>query len=144
MTIVGFNFTRITAQKKGDQSKKINIKNNIALKGVVSHDLILTESGSKGFNASFEFNSEYSPGMGNISIGGDIFVVKPEKEVKLILDEWKKNKKLPDDLVPQYFGFAMKKFNLKAMNLAEDVNLPSPIPMSKINAVAPSAAQPKK
>ncbi len=132
MSIVGFNYTSISAQKTKDIDKKVGIRNNIVVKNVAEHKLPFSNPEDKALKISFEFKSEYSPNFGSIDILSDIFVVKSKTEFARILNEWKKDKRLPADLVPQYFSFILRKCNLKAMNLAEDLNLPSPYPMPKV------------
>ena len=131
MSIIGFTYTGISAEKTKDIDKKVGIRNNISIKDISEHKIPFTSTDDKSFKVSFEFLTEYSPDFGNIKIDSELFIVRPKKEANEILDEWKKNKKLRQDLVPSYFNFILRKCNLKAMILAEDLNLPSPYPLPK-------------
>ena len=51
---------------------------------------------------------------------------------KPVIDEYKKSKKLPDEMSLEVLNYLFRHCLLKASNLAEDLQLPPPMPMPKI------------
>lgn len=133
MTIVGFNFNKMTAERKKPLAGKIDINNNVAIKNVEETDLSLGSSKQKGLKFLFEFTAKYSPDIGNIVLEGEVIYMDENVKVKSVLDDWKKNKKLPDDLVRNIIGTILNKSNVQALILSKDVNLPAPIPLPKVS-----------
>ncbi|MCK4669619.1 MAG: hypothetical protein KAT43_00325 [Nanoarchaeota archaeon] len=132
MSIIGFSFAKINAEKNEGVKGRINIKNNITVKNVSAHALAFGGKDNKGLRIDFEYESVYEPKLGKIVIESNIMSMLPEKEVDKINSEWKKSKVLPDELMRSMFGFVMRKCSIKALNLAEDLNLPSPVPMPRV------------
>ncbi|MBW3011358.1 hypothetical protein KY335_05470 [Candidatus Woesearchaeota archaeon] len=143
MSIVGFAFSKIDAERNEGVRGKINVKNHISVKEVAVQDLSFGGKDNKGLKVDFEYLSEYSPKLGKISIKSNVMSMLPAKDVDKIVSEWKKTKVLPEELMKSMFSFVMKKCSLKAMNLAEDLNLPSPVPMPRVVGGGP-AQEPKK
>jgi hypothetical protein len=50
------------------------------------------------------------------------------------LDGWKKDKKLPKEIMPVILNTVLNKCNIQALILSEQINLPPPIPMPKLQS----------
>jgi|TARA_B100002003_G_C14024305_1_gene493919 hypothetical protein len=132
MTIVGFNFTSMNAEKNDTIKGKVNINNNVAIKDVKEKDLALGSNKQKSLKFEFEFTSKYDPNMGHITLIGDILYIEEGKKIKEILDGWKKDKKLPKEITGKVLNTVLGKCNVQALILSEQLNLPAPIPMPKV------------
>ena len=132
MTIVGFNFTRIEAEKKEIMKGKININNNVSIKNVEEKKFSLSSDKQKVMGFGFEFSAKYDPDVGSIRINGDVLYMDNAGKAKEILDGWKKDKKLPKDIMPVILNTVLNKCNIQALILSEQINLPPPIPMPKL------------
>ena len=132
MTIVGFNFTSINAERKEAVKGKININNNVAIKDVEERDLNLGSNKQKSLKFKFEFTSKYDPNVGSIILIGDVLFIEEAKKIKEILDGWKKDKKLPKEITGSILNTILGKCNVQALILSEQVNLPPPIPLPKV------------
>lgn len=141
MTIVGFNFTKIEAEKKEMIKGKININNNVHINQVEEKDLSLGNQKQKVLAFNFEFIAKYDPNIGSIKFTGDVLSMDDVKTTKEILDGWKKNKKLPKEIMPNILNTIMSKCNIQALILSEQINLPSPIPLPKLQAAQPAEKQ---
>ena len=144
MTIVGFDFTKIDAEKKSPIKGKININNNVAIKNVEEQNLHLGNEKQNAIKFQFEFTSKYDPGIGAITLGGDIIFMGDPKKVKEILDGWKKDKKLPKDISANILNNVLTRCNVQALILSRDLNLPSPIPLPKVQLDQEKPAETKK
>ena len=80
----------------------------------------------------FEFVANYEPKLGVMSMNGFLtFFDKPEK-IKEIVDGWKKDKKVPKDIMSTVLNTVLSRCNVEALIFAREVNLPPPIPLPKI------------
>jgi hypothetical protein len=132
MAVVGFNFTKMNIERKLVARGKISIKNNINIKDIAETDLSLGKSKEAGLVFSFEFKSIYDPQVGDITIEGEVIYLMETKKVKEVLDKWKKDKKVDNDIAGEVLNTALAKCNIQALILSRDINLPSPIPLPKI------------
>ena len=131
MTVVGFNFTKVNAEKKQPIKGKISINNNITVKSVEEIDLSFGKD-QKGLKFSFEFVAKYDPEVANISLEGDVIYMVKSDEAKEILTLWKKEKKLAPGVMGKVLNTALAKCNIQALILSNDLNLPAPIPLPKV------------
>jgi hypothetical protein len=132
MTVVSFNFTRIEAEKKEAAKGKININNNVTIERVEEKDLNLGSQKQKVLNFMFEFTSKYTPNAGSIKLVGNVMYMDEAAKAKEILDGWKKDKKLPKDVMTKILNVVLNKSNVQALILSEHVNLPPPVPLPKV------------
>ncbi|MCK5281947.1 MAG: hypothetical protein KAK00_00930 [Nanoarchaeota archaeon] len=136
MTIVGFNFTKIDVEKKDSQGGKINISNNVSIKDVVETDLSLGTEKQKAIKFVFEFISKYEPNIGKILLGGEVLFLEEASKGKKIMEDWKKQKRIERKLMVAILNNVLTKCNVQALILSQEVNLPSPIPLPKVNMEA--------
>ena len=132
MTIVGFNFTKLEAEKKEGVKGKINISNNVSINKVGEKSLSITDEKQKVLAFTFEFTSKYDPDLGSIKITGDVLNMDSPAKAKEILDGWKKDKRLPKEIMTDVLNTVLTKCNIQALILSEQVNLPPPIQLPKI------------
>ena len=133
MPIVGCNYRKITLERKENVTGNINIKNNIAIKDVEEKEFALGKAKQQGLKFNFEFTTEYEPNIGTINIFGEVLYLDEPKKIKELAASWKKNKKVEPDVMQQVLNTALSKCNVKALILAEDINLPSPIPLPRVS-----------
>jgi len=133
MTIIGFNFTKISVEKKPKSvSGKMNISNNISITNVEEKELAFGKSKQKAIVFTFKFSSKYQPDVGEIELVGNITYVADAAKTEEIIKEWKKSKKLPKEIMTSVINTALNKSNIQALILSRDINLPPPIPLPKV------------
>jgi hypothetical protein len=132
MTIVGFNFAKIDAEKKEAAKGKISINNNVVIKTVEEKKISLSNDKQKVLSFNYEFIAKYDPDVGSIKIYGDVLFMETTAKAKEILDGWKKDKSLPKEIMPPVLNTILNKCNVQALILSEQVNLPPPIPLPKL------------
>lgn len=132
MVVVGFNFTKINVERKSNVKGKIKISNNVTMKDVSQQELSLGKAKENGLKFTFEFTSKYDPDIGEISLTGEVISIEEEKKAKEILKEWKKSKKVPQDIMTNILNHVLTKCNIKALILSQDMNLPPPIPLPSV------------
>ena len=132
MTILGFNFNQIKVSRKEGVKGRINIKNNVVITDIKEQDLSLGDKSQSALKFIFEFSSKYEPDSGEIILGGDLLFMESSNKTKEILDEWKKTKKVPKDIMAGILNTVLTKCNIEALILSQKVNLPPPIPLPSV------------
>lgn len=133
MAIVGFNFSKIKANKEKAVSGKVNINNNISLKKVEEAKLDINKA-QKALKIEYEFSSKYEPEAGSIEIEGSMTLIEESGKADEILAEWKKSKKLPKEVMTDVLNTALTKCNIQALIMSQQISLPPPIQMPKVEA----------
>ncbi len=133
MTVVGFNFKSIDVKRESAPKGKISVKNNVSIKEVKESSFPFGKDSQTALQFSFEFTSTYDPKIGNIKLGGDLLFIAQNKKVKDILAEWKKTKQVDNEIMREILNTILAKGNILALVLSQEVNLPPPIPLPKVN-----------
>lgn len=134
--IVGFGFTKLSAQKKQGAKGKIDINNNISIKNVEEADLSLGKDNQNALRFVFEFTSKYEPAVGEMLFEGEVLYLEEQKKAKEILSSWKKDKKIPKELMAVLLNTVLTKCNVQALILSQEINLPPPIPLPRVQIQA--------
>lgn len=127
MPVVGLVLKEMRGKKIADYNGIMNINSNSAIKDVEEIDLPAV--GKKGIKITFEFKTEYqtekSNNFADIIITGDVLWLVDDSGA--LVKNWKKDKKLPEDISMQTINAILRKCATKALVLSEDLNLPPPI-----------------
>ncbi|MFH1211667.1 MAG: hypothetical protein V1659_01940 [Candidatus Woesearchaeota archaeon] len=130
MTIVGFAFKKVLAEKEKPIIGKTSISNNVSIKDVKESDLNVGQD-KASLKFEFEYTSAFEPGVGKISLVGELMYLGTSVQVKEILDYWKKKKTLPSNVMIDVINNVLYKCNVEALLLSREVNLPPPIQLPK-------------
>jgi hypothetical protein len=137
MAIIGFGFTKIVLERLKPSKGQINIQNNIAVKDVAEHELNspAASKDSKAVRFLFEFTSLYEPKIGSMLFEGEVFYMMEAKQADELVKGWKKDKRIPKEIMPSILNYALNKSNIEAISLSRDIALPPPLPMPRVDAV---------
>ncbi len=138
MAIVGFNFNKISVERKKPATGRININNNVKIVSVDGQNLSLGKVKQEGIKFGFEFICSYEPGVGEIKLEGDVLNLEEASKAKEIIDGWKKTKKLEKNLMAVLLNHILNKCNVKALVLSDDINLPPPLQLPKVQVNTPT------
>lgn len=123
------NIKSIDAKKYEEVTSGIKVNSNTNLKEVKEHDL--KSLNKKALSIEFEFITRYlserEKKVAEILISGDVILV--DDKYKKILEDWKKDKKLPEDINIQVINVIFNKCSKKSIMLSDDLQLPSPVPL---------------
>ncbi len=129
MPIIGLTFNAFEARRnEGKLMPEVKINSSPFLKEI--KEVTVPSINKKVLSIIFEFKTRYTPDIGEIKIDGDLLYLT-ENNAK-ILEKWKKETKLPDRDSIIVVNHLFKKCLLKSAMMAEDLQLPPPIPMPKI------------
>jgi len=131
MPIVRINVHKVNAERKlNSGTGQINIQNNVAIKDI--EKLEFDKEGKNGLKFTFEFNCTYEPNYGKIEVAGQVFYVDEAKIINDIKKEWDTNKKIDSQVMEPIINAALHKGTIQAIKIAEDADLPSPLPLPKV------------
>ncbi|HII17388.1 TPA: hypothetical protein HA361_05740 [Candidatus Woesearchaeota archaeon] len=133
MSVVGFNFTKILAEKQEVAKGKVNIKNNVTITGIEESDISLGKGDQKAMKISFTYTSEYEPKVGKVTIEGSMLYIAEPANAEDILKQWKKEKKIASDIIAPVLNATLSKCTVQALNLTQEINLPPPIQLPRVD-----------
>ncbi len=131
MRLLGFNFSKISAERLEGGAKDIQVVPNIVISDIkqVKPDMVKTKEEFIG--VKFSYILSYDPKYAKLEFSGDVLVSVDPKEAKEIIKEWK-DKKVSEDFRIFLFNLIMRKSNVKALELEDELNLPLHIQMPSI------------
>jgi len=123
MNIIGFNFKKINVEKFLDKVEniKINTKIDVSEITMIKSDILKTKEEIIGIRFNYEIS--YDPDFAKIGFSGNILFSIESKKAKEILKQWK-DKKIPEDFKITLFNVILRKSNIKALQLEDEMNLP--------------------
>lgn len=133
MSIIGFSFTKIMVEKHGSPDGKINISNNIGITDVSNAEVNFGGDANAGVKFGFSFSSVYEPNVGKIQLEGEVIAMEKKAMVDEVIAAWKGKKPLPQSMMSGILNTVLNKCNIEALILSKDINLPSPVPLPKVN-----------
>jgi hypothetical protein len=129
MRIIGFNLTKISANRKDMIEGNLEITQNIDIKDITEEEILITKENA--LKISFDFTINYSSDAAKIEFNGIIMLLPEKSELKDIIKQWK-DKKIPEDIRIPLFNFIMQKCNVKALSLEDELNLPTHFQMPRL------------
>ena len=132
MSVVGIQFNKIVIDKKSPAVGKVNVNNNVAIKNVEKTDLAFGVAKQNALKFDFEFKVIYEPNVAEMSFWGYLSYFEKPEVIEEVLKAWKKDKKVPKDVMTPVLNSVLAKCNMEAIVLSREVNLPPPMPMPKV------------
>lgn len=131
MAMVGFSFTKISAERKNAGGHSVNIESNAGVSGVTEMPVIDPKKSVLKFD--FTFNVKYEPDAGYITLGGEIVQIYDKDFGSRILEQWNKDKKILPEVMKDVFNTILSRSNVEAMIISRDMGLPSPIQLPRVD-----------
>lgn len=123
MKIIGFDFTKMCAEKTGKNFSNLKIGNQINIKEISELKEELITNKESVLEVYFIYEVLYEEKIARVSFEGKMLVVVESKLAKDIVKDWKA-KKLQDSFRIPLFNAILRKAGLKALQLEEELNLP--------------------
>ena len=126
--LIGFNITKIHAERNQGFDGKLGVKSNVNIKNIEKFKPELAKQDS--LKIDFVFEIDYSE-LGKVSIEGTMFITADSKQMKEILNSWK-DKNLNSELHLGIINIILQKASLRAFQLEEELGLPIHIRLPRI------------
>jgi hypothetical protein len=117
------------------------IKINSSPKVMSMKEAEVASLGKNALSLEFEFVTEYDPNIGTIKLTGELIYVDDDSDK--VLEQWKRNKTLPEDVSIEVLNQLFRKCILRSSEMAEDLQLPLPMQMPRVVAKDKDAKQEK-
>lgn len=131
MAIVGFNFTELHTERKRKLTIKDKIRSDMRIINVDHEELPVGKS-EEATKFEFEFAISYGDDAGTTALKGFVLNVDTPANTKKIVENWKNKKKIDTDLMASILNMILFRCNIKALSLAQDVNLPPHFKLPKV------------
>ena len=137
MPIVGFNFTKIQAEKSNPikSDTKIQINTKLGIIKVNKEKLPTGKTKTEGLRFDFEFSLDYTPNIAKITIEGFIYYLEDPAKIKEIISKYEKDKSLPMDIKTQVLNTIVLMSTIMALSLEQEINVPPHLPFPSVRPV---------
>ena len=132
MKFIGFNFTKIHVERFSNKFKDLKINNKIDISTIEQIDQESINKDEKIVKIKFTYDIVYNPKLAKINLSGEVFISDNINSVKNLLKEWEKNKQINEDFNILLFNIILRKCNLKALELEDEMNLPLHMPFPSV------------
>ena len=134
MKVIGFNFTKLLAEKLEGNRNQLEINAEIDIFEIKSLKTDIFKAKEDLIEVKFKYNVEYNPKIAKIEFEGLIIFSLDQKLAKQVLKDWKK-KKMQDDFRLILFNVILRKSTLKALELEDQLNIPLHISLPSLKRV---------
>ena len=124
MKIIGFNYTKISIEKKETLKKPPQVKTSINVSNIKEISSELFQTKETPLEVKFSYKILYEPKIAELSFEGNLVVLVDTKEAKEILKKWKK-KDFSENFKFFIFNVILRKSNIRAVQLEDEMNLPT-------------------
>jgi len=131
MRPVGFNFDKINVEKLSDKAENIKINTKIDISEIKEIKSTFLKTKEDIVKVKFVYGINYDPEFAKIELEGNVLFSLESKKAKNLINQWKE-KKISEDFKIILFNFILRKSNLKALQLEDEMNLPLHIPMPSL------------
>lgn len=131
MATVGFNFTKISAEKHSIQEPNVKVDNNVGITDII--EASMPDNKKTIVKFQFQFLCKYDPGLGFIELKGELIEIY-EKDIGVkIVEGWKADKRVPPEIMQVVLNTILTKANIEAIVISRELNLPSPVALPKVD-----------
>ena len=118
--LIGFNFTKISAERNSEYNGKIETKSNI---DIIKMEKVKTPA-TKQDSLKVDFSVEVDYGeLGKVELYGNLFLMADSKIIKETVSAWE-GKRQPTDLQLGIVNIILQKTSIKAFQIEEEIGLP--------------------
>ncbi len=134
MGVISINYNKLNVEKTGNTNQKLAINTVPKIEDVKEGKINAFGTKSDILNIKFSFRSAFEPTVANLDIEGTIIYTGEDN--KKSMDEWTKNKKLPENEHIEIINHLFKTAGLKALMLSEMAGIPPVIALPKVTKAA--------
>ena len=130
MPIIGFSFSLMEAKRKKEIVKAEIKVNSTPTVTNIEEMSVPSLGGKKALKFEFEFLTKYDPEVAEIKMGGSVIYLSDKNAA--ILKQWKKEKRIPEDVSIEILNHLFRRCLIRVANIADDLQRPPPLPMPRV------------
>lgn len=123
MKLLGFNLSKINAQKGRGDFKDLKIESKLDVKDIKEASQTSLKFKEELLAVTFSYEIIYKEDLGSIGLEGTLVLAVDPKTKKEVINQWTE-KKMAEDFKIVLFNIIMRKSSLKALELEESLGLP--------------------
>ncbi len=145
MNLLGFNLNKISAERLEGGKGNIKITPNVKIEDIQAVKQGAIKTKDEFLGVKFSYILDYESNFAKIEFSGNLLVSVEPKLAREIIKEWK-DKKLHEGFRVFLFNVILRKSNIKAIELEDELNLPLHIPFPSVSneSFKNSAENPEK
>jgi len=130
MRLLSFNLSKISAERFPSSAGDLKIVPNVKIEEIKGVKAEL-KSKEELIGVKFSYIVSYDPDYAKLEFSGEILASVEQKIAKEILKNWK-DKKLEGNFKIFLFNIILRRANLKALELEDELGLPLHIPLPSV------------
>ncbi len=132
MRLIGFSFKKISIEKMSEQPESIKFDTKLDISSIDSLKSDLLKTRDELIKVDFTYTVLFDPNFAKIDLAGQVILSVDSRMAKDILRGWK-DKQPSEDFRIALFNIILRKANIKALELGEEMGLPPHIPLPSLN-----------
>lgn len=132
MRVIGFNFTKISIEKSKENPGNLKFNNKIDISSIAPLKSDFLKIKDDLLKVDYVYSVAYEPEVAKLELKGEILISVEPKIAKDILKDWK-DKQTSEEFRIFLFNVILKKSNIKALQMEDELGLPPHIPMPSVN-----------
>jgi hypothetical protein len=132
MRLIGFNFTKISAERLKDSVENLKFNNKMDITSINPLKSDFLKIKEDVLKVEFAYSVLYEPEFAKIEFKGEFLLAVDPKLAREVLKGWK-DKETSEEFRIFIFNIILRKSNIKSLELEEDLNLPFHLPLPSLN-----------
>ncbi len=135
MEILGFNITKISAEKRIESIKEVKIETKMNILDISPIEIKQLKNTENSLKIKFDYLLDYGKEVAFINIQGYLIISLESPLFKEVIDSWNK-KKLPENFQVTIINIIFQRAGIKALLVEDQLNLPlhTPTPSIKMKS----------
>jgi hypothetical protein len=131
MRLVGFDFKKISIERFKNQAENLKFNTKIDISSIDTIKSDVFKLREELLKIEFIYSVLYEPEFAKIELGGSIILAVDSKIAREVLKNWKDKKTLEEFRI-FIFNIILRKSNIKALQLEDELGLPTHIPLPSL------------
>lgn len=132
MPVIAINFNKMLVERKNPQAGKISISNSVNIDNISEVSINITNEKEPALKFDFTFRTEYQKDIASAEINGEVLYVADKKVIEKVLKDWKDKKGIDESIKAEVFNIVLARANIATLLVTREFNLPSPIPLPRV------------
>lgn len=132
MRVIGFNFTKLSIEKINENKGNLKFNTKIDISSIEPLKSDFLKIKDELLKVDYIYSVAYEPEVAKLEIKGEIVLSVDSKVAKDIIKGWK-DKQTSEEFRIFLFNVILRKSNIKALQMEDDLGLSPHIPMPSLN-----------